>query len=754
MPSVNNNNNNNIPMPSVNDNNNSVPINNNYNPSNSNNNNNLIRVLSEGEIRKDQYYPLNNNYIGPNGNNSQAHQIYTYQTSSNDSRNYSNNYPSNDCCNSRYINSSSHSNNPNGINNYLMQQSYSHPQGNEYLMPQSPQNSTNINGNGYPMPQPKTKIPQQNVNTNGNVYSMPQPQTPISNNLNKGYYSMAQHTPSRNNYYPTQMTSTIFNTPPQNFTSLNYNSKEYGNNSSFNNNDSMYFGNFNFKKRREHLDWRMLASIQLDSILYNVDIQKLQEILYNITFSNIEFEDTSSFDPNLVKLFQIAQLIIEYLLYSQNVLKNSSKAYNDKMKYFENEAIQQKERADNLNNECIGMRKELRKMKKVIRLMNIMVPIYRNNTMNNVDAGGYKKCKICSKLFHNSSFLISHMQRRHPDIPIERHVIETINTSDRNNTGGGEEFNLNIDNFEKITNFINRFTSKIKVGENEIREQLEKKMNQEVLQKQKELELAFEQERLKYRNEINTIKTEFHQKLEEERNIYQEQYEKLLKSKKSSSNIGSIEDAEDIEDDNINLNQKYIDSKNSVEELTEHVNEKIDNIRKDLLSDFSELAGKIQPLQRCNSNELTEIIENSFIHSPDKDDDFDQLNKTLDSTLNKHNHIGIVNAYKNNVNGRRNNFYNEDIDVNDHDDNSTPVPPRQKLYRNNNIPLRRSIKKGNQLSKEKEYDKSKIEKIKNQLRNEIDQEVEMHFGTHNKIHNLNNVENNQLRIEEYIPKKY
>jgi len=28
-------------------------------------------------------------------------------------------------------------------------------------------------------------------------------------------------------------------------------------------------------------------------------------------------------------------------------------------------------------------------MKKVVRLMNIMVPMYRNNTMNNVD-GGYK----------------------------------------------------------------------------------------------------------------------------------------------------------------------------------------------------------------------------------------------------------------------------------------------------------------------------------------------------------------------------
>jgi len=45
------------------------------------------------------------------------------------------------------------------------------------------------------------------------------------------------------------------------------------------------------------------------------------------------------------------------------------------------------------------------------------------------------------------------------------------------------------------------------------------------------------------------------------------------------------------------LDQKYNDSKNSVEELTEHVHEKIDNIRKDLLNDFNELAGKIQPLQ-------------------------------------------------------------------------------------------------------------------------------------------------------------
>jgi len=34
------------------------------------------------------------------------------------------------------------------------------------------------------------------------------------------------------------------------------------------------------------------------------------------------------------------------------------------------------------------MKKELRRMKKIVRLMNIMVPMYRNNNMNISDSGG------------------------------------------------------------------------------------------------------------------------------------------------------------------------------------------------------------------------------------------------------------------------------------------------------------------------------------------------------------------------------
>jgi len=39
-------------------------------------------------------------------------------------------------------------------------------------------------------------------------------------------------------------------------------------------------------------------------------------------------------------------------------------------------------------------------------------------------------------MFQNSSFLINHMQRRHPEVPIEKHVIETINRPERSSSGG------------------------------------------------------------------------------------------------------------------------------------------------------------------------------------------------------------------------------------------------------------------------------------------------------------------------------
>lgn len=64
-----------------------------------------------------------------------------------------------------------------------------------------------------------------------------------------------------------------------------------------------------------------LASVDVDRIVQNLDVATLQDNLANIAFSNIEQEvDVHRVDPNFLKLFRMAQLMIEYLLYSQDFL--------------------------------------------------------------------------------------------------------------------------------------------------------------------------------------------------------------------------------------------------------------------------------------------------------------------------------------------------------------------------------------------------------------------------------------------------
>lgn len=78
---------------------------------------------------------------------------------------------------------------------------------------------------------------------------------------------------------------------------------------------------FFFQQRRGHLNLRALASINLDKLVREVDVDLLQTQIENITFCNIREEDLRYLtDPQIIKLFRVSQLMIEYLLYSQDQL--------------------------------------------------------------------------------------------------------------------------------------------------------------------------------------------------------------------------------------------------------------------------------------------------------------------------------------------------------------------------------------------------------------------------------------------------
>ena len=78
---------------------------------------------------------------------------------------------------------------------------------------------------------------------------------------------------------------------------------------------------FAFQQRTGRLDLRRLSAIDLDHVVKHVDIDGLQRHVEEITFLNLREEDLRLMtDPHVIKLFRIAQLMIEYLIHAQEQL--------------------------------------------------------------------------------------------------------------------------------------------------------------------------------------------------------------------------------------------------------------------------------------------------------------------------------------------------------------------------------------------------------------------------------------------------
>lgn len=103
--------------------------------------------------------------------------------------------------------------------------------------------------------------------------------------------------------------------------------------------DGIYDRNgFFFQQRSGHLNLRRFEALDLHRLVREVDIETLQENIEEITFTKFSEQDLRYFtDKQVVKLFQTAQLIIEYLLFSQEKLVNNlhtlAKKYTSKKRY-------------------------------------------------------------------------------------------------------------------------------------------------------------------------------------------------------------------------------------------------------------------------------------------------------------------------------------------------------------------------------------------------------------------------------------
>ncbi|GLG95467.1 Uncharacterized protein GBIM_02420 [Gryllus bimaculatus] len=80
---------------------------------------------------------------------------------------------------------------------------------------------------------------------------------------------------------------------------------------------------FRFSLKRGRVDWHKIEVIDIDHLIQERDLTSLKDNLPNIMNYNLESEfDVKILDRSFVKLFKLAQLSIDYLMYSEQHLFN------------------------------------------------------------------------------------------------------------------------------------------------------------------------------------------------------------------------------------------------------------------------------------------------------------------------------------------------------------------------------------------------------------------------------------------------
>ncbi|XP_067394827.1 cilium assembly protein DZIP1L [Emydura macquarii macquarii] len=167
---------------------------------------------------------------------------------------------------------------------------------------------------------------------------------------------------------------------------------------------------FKFQSRRDGVDWRRFSAIDMERVARELDVTTLQENIASVTFCNLDSEKCphcqQPVDPVLLKVLKMAQLIIEYLLHSQEYLSASLTLQEEQLQATLEELKHAKQQLDKQAEELKGVKEESRRRKKMIATQQLLLQAGTNN---------YHKCQLCDKAFMNYSYLQAHVQRRHTE---------------------------------------------------------------------------------------------------------------------------------------------------------------------------------------------------------------------------------------------------------------------------------------------------------------------------------------------------
>ncbi|XP_070607594.1 cilium assembly protein DZIP1-like [Erythrolamprus reginae] len=172
---------------------------------------------------------------------------------------------------------------------------------------------------------------------------------------------------------------------------------------------------FQFRLRREELDWRRLSTVDVDRVAAEVNVGVLQEHLEHVTFCNLDRERcprcSCPADPLLLKFVRLAQLCLEYLLHSQNYLSAQLRDSQELLRAADAQRdLLAKDVAQGAQ-ELRLLKVECKRRKKMLATQQMMFMMFQAEATSH-------QCQFCDKAFLNATYLHNHLQRRHSEQPV------------------------------------------------------------------------------------------------------------------------------------------------------------------------------------------------------------------------------------------------------------------------------------------------------------------------------------------------
>ena len=134
-----------------------------------------------------------------------------------------------------------------------------------------------------------------------------------------------------------------------------------------------------------------------------------------MTYAEFDREDIEKVgDANVVKLFRVAQMSIEYLIYTQNYLETLTKSLDAHYKHVYEEEARVKDKARAQASECAQLKRDLALKTKTLSTYEYLLKLPSQN-----DSSLYK-CNQCQKVFISHDYVQKHYSRKHPSVNFQK----------------------------------------------------------------------------------------------------------------------------------------------------------------------------------------------------------------------------------------------------------------------------------------------------------------------------------------------